>query len=105
MSHYLQNLVQLMKQLWLYLLVIDMSNLNGDMVGETYLIVVIDDGETLSPDKWNVEYAEVVGDDVMRYLYLMKGFEFLNLHTVVRGIISLDNAKLKLYNQNDNTLK
>lgn len=106
MSHYLQSLVQLTKQLLLYLLVIDMGNLNGDMVGGAchVLIVVIDDGETSSQGKQNVEYVEIVGDAAMRYLYLMKRFEFLNLYTVVREIISLDNAKLKLYNQNDNTV-
>lgn len=76
-----------------------MDNLNGDMVKWWMcheLIAVIDDGETLSLDKWNAECAEVVADVVWRYLYL-KLFEFLNLYTMAREIISLDNAKLKLY--------
>lgn len=88
-----------MKPLLLYQLVIDMDNLNGDMLDgmNHVLIEVIDDGETLSLDKWNAECVEVAADAVWRYLYLMNWFESLNSYTTAREIISLDNAKLKLY--------
>lgn len=45
----------------------------------------------------------VAADAVRRYLYLVKWFEFLNLYTMAREIISLDSAKPKLYVENDNT--